>query len=151
MSASLYANYCETDDFDNTTTCALTIETKSGLYGSKIIFLITLGKEDSNWLLMTYMVFEDWAYIKGDAKIKIDGGEVQTITHITTQRDVIDGDVVVEAAIYSPSEDLLNAIADSKEEIWLRLPSGSGSHDLKSPSSKFSKLRALMSEVKALQ
>ena len=146
-SSSLAAEYCKVDDFDNSTSCILVVNT-GGLREPRIMF----ASEGSDWQLAVYMVFEDWARLDGDSKIKIDEGEILTLKHVTTSRDVISGDTLTEVAIYRTSEDLLQAIAKAKEVVWFRLSAAKTTdQDLKIAASKFSELGAFITEAKALQ
>ena len=97
------------------------------------------------------LVFMDeFAIIEGPATVKTKGGKPHTIEHIKTQRDMLSSGRMMEAAIYTVSEELLRELgqASGKVRFWLQGEEIKKDKEVEVAASLFSDMDAFIEETK---
>lgn len=144
-SSPIFAEYC-TVSKSGTNLCRFSIAAGTANKAS-----IMISYTNKGWSIMVAAFVDDWVMIEGDARIKIGKGEVQTIKHLITHKDIVDGGGLMEAAVYAVSEDMLHEIADSSGSVRLWLPAlESEERKVKVWSGRFSKLNEFIAETKSV-
>ena len=143
-SAPLSAKYCKTDDAGNTRSCSYSA------IGSPDKTQIIVSYTQQGWSMMFAVFVEEFVLIEGDAKFQVDKGEIRTLKHVNTHRDLTTDGLLMEAPIYSIDEALLHEIKNSggKVRFWL---TATESKDIEIDvwTRKFSKLDEYIAETKA--
>lgn len=99
---------------------------------------------------MVVIFLDEFAMVEDDAKVKIGKGEKQNMKFVTTHRDITPEGLVMEAAVYQVSEELLHNLsnADGKVRFYLAA-SQAKEQQVPVVASRFSKLDEYVAETKS--
>ena len=143
-SVSASAEYCKYDDAGNLRSC--TYEAVEGLKGTRFVASYT----QQGWGLTIAVFIEDFVMLEGDARVKIRGHDEQTLEYVSTTRDIAPEDLVMEAAVYKVSEELLLQLADASGKVRFYLPANEAEEQyIKVQSVQFKELVDFVAETKA--
>jgi len=145
--SSLLAEYCTSNEQEITEGCSLMVKIGAPI-DPAIIFSVQRPDEARAWRLGIRMMSKEWAMLNGDSRISVDGGETMSLEHISSQRSKMTKEWLSEAAWYVINEDLVRAIANSKDVVLLRLSADkTESIEISVKANKLSDLHALLAEA----
>lgn len=137
------AEYCTFNSEKNLTSCIYKIDRIQ--HNTQIVISYTR----KGWSMMIAVFLEEFAMIEGDATVRAGRGEIQSIKHVTTHRDMTPEGKMMEAPIYLVSEAQLREFGNSRGKIrfWLSA-SDSEDEEVKVAASLFSDIEAYIAETK---
>ena len=143
-SATVSAEYCKYNDAGQLRSC--TYEAVEGLKGTRFVASYTR----QGWALTIAIFVEEFVMLEGDARVKIRGHDEQTIEYVSTTRDVAPDDLVMEAAAYKVSEELLLQLADASGKVRFYVPALEAEElEIRVQSVQFRELVDYVAETKA--
>ncbi len=99
---------------------------------------------------MAVVFVKDFVMVEGDASIRIGKGEIHNLEYVNTHRDITPGGMMMEAAIYRVSEELLQILGNSSGRIRFRLSASEAKdQEIKAMGGNFSELDEYIAETKA--
>lgn len=111
---------------------------------------IVISYTQQGWSMLIAVFLDEFVMIEGDATVKPGRGEIQSIEHVTTRRDMTPEGLLMEAPIYRVSEELLRELGNSRGKIrfWLAA-SESKDKEVEVAASLFSDIDEFIDETKA--
>jgi len=141
---SASAEYCKYDDAGILRSC--TYNAVEGLKGTR--FVVSYTRQ--GWALTVAIYVEEFVMLEGDARVKIRGHEEQTIEYVSTTRDIAPDDLVMEAAVFKVSEELLLQLADASGKVKFYVPALEAEElEIRVQSVQFKELADYVAETKA--
>ncbi len=138
------AEYCTVEAEGKNRSCIFKVDRIP--HNSQIIISYT----KQGWSMLIVVFMDEFAIIEGPATVKTKGGEPHTIEHIKTQRDMLSSGRMMEAAIYTVSEELLHELgqASGKVRFWLQGEEIKKDKEVEVAASLFSDMDAFIEETK---
>lgn len=138
------AEYCTVKSERETVTCIFKVERIEN--NSQLVISYTR----QGWSMLIAVFVKDFAIIEGPATVELKNGDQYKIEHIKTQRDMTPEGRLMEAAIYTVSEDLLHELGNAKGKVrfYLQGEAIRKSIEVEVAASMFDDLDAYITETK---
>ena len=144
-SSPVSAEYCTFKADKNVRSCIYKINRIQ--HNSQIIISYTR----QGWTMMIVVFLDDFSTIEGDAKVRPGKGEMLSIKHVATQRDVTPDGLLMEASIYLVTEAQLRELGSAKGKVRFYLSSSdSKDEEVEVAASLFSDIDAYIAETKTV-
>lgn len=137
--------FCKFDSFHESTSCTGKINHD----GTWVLGLSASEPPPADVLLHIGRVLPRWAFVTGDAKYKVDGGEIRELTFVTKERQVISGRKVVDGGFYVLTSGDLDSIlsAETVVEFWVPAERGAATFAVTRGSPTMQSLREFRRQV----
>lgn len=114
-SSPVSAEYCTVNSEGKSTSCVFKSERTPK--DAQVIVSYT----QQGWSMMVAVFLEEFAMLEGDSRVKTKKGEMYSLDHVTTRRDMTSAGRVMEAPVYLASEELLHELSSAKGKVrfWL--------------------------------